>query len=91
MQLRAYFQEFYSVHKLDDFLAVIQCFALAEIMNGDIEYNANSTSSFVYGTMATYSCREGFFREGVGRRVCRENGGSDNGQWEGTDPVCSRE
>ena len=70
---------------------MIQCFALAEVMNGDIEYNANTTSSFVYGTMATYSCREGFSREGVGRRVCRENGDSVNGQWEGTDSVCSRE
>ncbi|XP_064387965.1 uncharacterized protein LOC135336171 isoform X3 [Halichondria panicea] len=67
----------------------IQCAALREVTKGDIEYSANTTSSFAYGTVATYSCREGFSREGVRRRVCRESEDSENGQWEGTDPVCS--
>jgi len=69
--------------------AVVQCPALDEMSNGLIDYSENSTDSFRFGAIASYSCQEGFAVVGNNRLTCSVNGTSTLGIWDSTPPVCS--
>ena len=42
------------------------------------------------GSVAEYSCIEGFTLVGQSTRTCQTNGMSRNGQWSGVEPICSK-
>lgn len=45
-------------------------------------------ADFDLGTVATHSCLEGFFLDGVMIRTCIDNNGAE---WSGSPPLCRRE
>ena len=57
------------------------CQNLPKPENGNVE-----VTSTVVGTVATYSCNDGFKLVGNENRVCRPNG-----QWSGVAPSCQGE
>lgn len=59
-------------------VAAIDCGRLEDITNGFVEFDSTS-----FGSIASYTCRDGFVLMGKGIRQCR-----DNGQWSGEEPVC---
>ena len=75
------------------FLIVITCEPPSSIHNGVITYSPdrNAYDSFIFGTIANYSCNRGFFLEGESTRFCNGSGSSVKGVWNGTAPVCSGE
>lgn len=69
---------------------VIKCFALI-LFNGRISYaNDPGPNTFVYNTVATLSCNDGYVLYGSETRTCRENSFSNNaiGEWNGTHSFC---
>ncbi len=75
-------------------LTAIRCSALAELVNGTIDYSRSPNSArYSYGTSATYQCNPGYNRTGGdSKRTCMGDGStpSARGQWNGTAFQCSR-
>lgn len=70
-------------------LAVIMCEALADILNGTISYEPNSTAgSHEFGTVASFNCTEGFALVGPEDISCSGNGSSTMGQFTPEPPSC---
>ena len=61
-----------------NFIAAIDCGILEDIFNGFVEFD-----STLFGSIASYTCRDGFVLMGKGIRQCIESG-----QWSGDEPVC---
>ena len=60
--------------------------------NGTITYTANATADFDVGTVATYSCDQGYALNVENpSRVCTELVGSGTAIWNGTSPSCDCE
>ena len=59
----------------------IDCGSLPNPANGVV-----SLSDTVFGSVATYSCNDGFTLEGETTRQCEVSG-----RWSGTPPSCKRE
>ena len=70
-------------------IAAITCSPLSSINNGGVTYNPDSTSPFSFGTMATYSCHEGFGLKGENILICGGDGKSVDGHWNGSTPECA--
>ena len=61
----------------------IECTALL-VANGAVQYDPNSsTDKFMGGTVATYSCADGYELVGEERRTCLVDG-----TWRGDEPQC---
>ena len=59
--------------------------------NGSITYTANATADFDVGTVATYSCDQGYALNVENpSRVCTELVGSGTAIWNGFTPTCLR-
>ena len=73
------------------FLAV-QCLPLPDIENGVISYATDNTANYDLGTVATYSCNQGFFLEEPNRiRTCFDDDDGDaEGVFDGQEPRCVR-
>ena len=56
------------------------CPTLTDPASGDVNFNSTEI-----GSMANYSCNEGFILNGNATRICQ-----DNGEWSGDDPTCQR-
>lgn len=61
---------------------------LAQPVNGAISYSSGMSSTFDFGTIATYSCESGFAVIGSLKRTCGGDGSSLTGEWDGYDPTC---
>ena len=69
----------------------IMCEALPDISNGSISYATVPNPNFVFGTIATYTCKGGFgLRGGDMNRVCLGDGAKSSGEWSGSTPTCER-
>ena len=67
----------------------IRCQPLFSIMNGQIQYNKDSTSDFMFETVATYECAIGFtLTGGDSIRTCIGDGRGIVGSWSGIAPTC---
>ena len=75
-------------------VAVIQCPPLQPIANGFITYSPDNTPDYDIGTLATYTCDEGFaFASAltIQLRNCNDDDGMDAiGVWGGSAPTCVR-
>ena len=58
--------------------AAVDCGNLTDISNGLV-----SLTETTFGSIATYSCDEGFGLQGSSERVCEATG-----QWNGSEPLC---
>ena len=68
---------------------VITCENLSDISDGLISYATVPNPNFVFGTIATYTCVNGFgLRGGDKSRVCVGDGSSPLGEWSGATPSC---
>ncbi|XP_064384964.1 uncharacterized protein LOC135333878 isoform X2 [Halichondria panicea] len=67
----------------------ITCSTLSPITNGVITYSPDSNALFDFGTTATHTCNDGFFREGSSTRTCGGDGSSVSGVWGGAAPMCA--
>ena len=55
--------------------------------NGEVTYS--NSQPYTNGTVATYSCDEGFGLSGGDvTRTCEGDGSSPNGDWSGVTPSC---
>ncbi len=63
------------------------CTALPAPDNGDIQYSLDTTAPFVYKTVATYSCNEGFGPVGETERLCGRPD-PNAGEWSGSGATC---
>ena len=57
------------------------CESLNNPTNGEVVINA---STRVVGSVATYTCDDGFLLSGSDERECQ-----DNGMWSGPEPLCN--
>ena len=64
------------------------CTELTEPMNGQIDYSTDSVAPFEFGTVATYTCSQGYELDGNPTRTCGGDGTSPNGTWSGSSPAC---
>ena len=75
-------------------VAAIECPPLQLIANGFITYNPDNTPDYDIGTLATYTCDEGFaFASAltIQLRNCNDDDGMDAiGVWGGSAPTCVR-
>ncbi len=75
-------------------VAAIECPPLQLIANGFITYNPDNTPDYDIGTLATYTCDEGFaFASSltIQLRNCNDDDGMDAiGVWGGSAPTCVR-
>lgn len=70
--------------------AAITCSPLSSVTNGNIVYSRDTTTTFTFSTVATYSCNEGFLLLGNNEQRCSGDGSSVNGLWSGgSTPVCT--
>ena len=60
---------------------IVTCDELTAPANGDVNQPGNSV-----GTVARYTCKDGFELIGNKTRTCQEDG-----EWSGTDPTCKCE
>lgn len=74
------------------FSATILCPELEEPENGVIDYISDEEEGFEFGSVATYSCSEGFgLSGGAAVRTCGPDGDEDNiGKWSRDAPTCER-
>ena len=58
--------------------------------SGAISYSTSmsQTSTFDFGTTATFSCDSGFAVSGSAERTCHGDGSNLIGVWDGNDPSC---
>ena len=58
--------------------------------SGAISYSTSmsQTSTFDFGTIATFSCDSGLAVSGSVERTCHGDGSNVNGEWNGNDPTC---
>ena len=59
--------------------AVVDCLNLTSPSNGQV-----SLTTTTFGSVATYSCEEGYLLEGFPMRECQANG-----NWSEEEPVCA--
>ncbi len=62
----------------------LNCDKLTAPKNGAVDLSQGMMS----GSMAMYSCDEGYVLSGIAERICDLN---KNGDWSGTQPTCLRE
>ncbi len=70
------------------------CPALNDSMNGQVDYGDGGISAqflIPFGTMATFTCVNGFALIGNSSRTCTGDGSSTTGAFSGIDPTCERE
>ena len=68
---------------------MIRCLDIADPDNGQIVFSTDKRAPFDYGTIAQYSCYDGFTLIGdESVRVCGGDGVSDKGVWSGEDYIC---
>ncbi len=72
-----------------------QCPPLPEIANGMISYSPDNTPDYNIGTVASYSCNQGYelVRNLSSRsvvRTCLDAGDGSGGTFTGQDPTCKR-
>ena len=73
-----------TISKLFFLIAAIVCPALF-VNNGVVTYSTeNSAEPFVYGTVSTYTCNDGFSLLGSEVRMCEQSS-----EWSGRAPICS--
>ncbi len=60
------------------------------IVNGVIVYNADMTSAHEVGTVATYSCNQGYELKGSEMRTCEDTGDGSGATFSGQTPTCER-
>ena len=66
---------------------VVTCPMLPSPANGEVTYS--DLLRYTNGTVATYSCGEGFGLSGGDvTRTCEGDGSSPNGAWSGVTPSC---
>ncbi len=66
------------------------CPPLLEIANGMISYSPDNTPDYIIGTVATYSCNQGYsLVDGFTTKVCKEVGRSP-AMFDGSTPICER-
>ena len=53
-----------------------------------IRYTAGTTAPYDYGTIATFSCNDGFALVGSTARTCSGSGQSVKGVWNESIPYC---
>ncbi len=73
--------------------ATAQCPPLSEIANGIISYSPDNTSDYNIGTVATYSCNQGYelvINPGSEMRTCEDAGDGSGGVFSGQAPTCER-
>ena len=61
--------------------AEISCGPLNDPLNGRVQLGSS-----VVGSLATYSCNNGYNLVGVSQRICRPSG-----EWSGDEPRCTSE
>ncbi len=67
----------------------ITCTSLSPISNGVLAYGPDSTDPFNFGTIASYTCDDGFYlTSGSDVRTCGGDGLNTIGSWNGAAPVC---
>ncbi len=74
-------------------ISVAVCEELELIANGVIVYNADTTAPYETGTMATYSCNQGYellINLGSEMRTCEDVGDGSGGRFSGEAPSCER-
>ncbi len=59
-----------------------QCHHLPPLPNGDISYSFDGFPLRPYGTVATYTCNQGYNLSGDKNRTC------NNSEWLGPMPTC---
>ena len=64
----------------------ITCPALSPLSNGGVDFSA--ASPYTYGTIASYSCNEGYWINGDAIRTCGGDDSSPIGVWSGEVPTC---
>lgn len=64
------------------------CDSLSSIANGAISYNPDGLSPYNFGTVALYTCNEGFVRTGSPVRTCLGAGSNTTGYWDSSPPAC---
>ncbi len=74
------------------------CPVLNNPMNGQVDYGDggdisanNNQFRYPFGTMATFTCVNGFALIGNDTRTCTGDGSSTTGAFSGIDPTCERE
>ncbi len=66
------------------------CPPLPPLANGVISYSPDNTSDYIIGTVATYSCNQGYrVVDGFTIKECREVGRSLT-MFDGPTPICER-
>ncbi len=74
--------------QFSDFTVII-CPALAEVSNSELSYAIpDSSGEFVYSTVASFVCLDGYYLVGSGTRTCTGNGLTITGTWTGSNPSC---
>ena len=67
------------------FIVVQFCELLLDPMNGAV-----NTTDTLEGSVAGYSCMQGYILSGDETRVCQRNTNTLLGVWSGTEPICIR-
>ncbi len=70
---------------------VINCVSLPSLTNGMIVYSPDLSEPFSYGTLATFSCNDGFQLDGSNLRTCTGDDSVTIGSWGDPSPACVRE
>ena len=68
------------------------CDALPVLANGAISYGSGIFTDFELGTIATYSCNEGYHlitNPGDEMRTCVDSGDGNGGVFDGAEPHCN--
>ncbi len=71
-------------------ISVAVCTELEMIANGMIVYNADLISPHEVGTVATYSCNQGYELAGSEMRTCEDTGDGSGSRFNGQAPTCER-
>ena len=79
---------YFAAKKTLFFHTAITCASLDPVGNGSIAYSPNISEPFDFDTVATHTCNEAYYLEGIGIRTCVGDGSSTTGQWSGAAPVC---
>ncbi len=69
-------------------ISSVFCNELEMIANGVIVYNVEMTAPYDVGTVATYSCNQGYELEGSEMRTCEDAGDGRGKRFSGQAPIC---